>query len=398
MKPNFSDRIHQVPRSFIREILKVASSKDVISFAGGLPNPDLFPIDEIEEATSQVFKKYGSESLQYSNSEGHIGLRRHIADFYAQKGITVSTDQIIITTGSQQALDLLGKVFINESDGVIMEEPGYLGAIQAFSMYRPMFLPVPLSENGPDCTVLEKHLEQYRPKLMYTVPNFQNPSGLSYSAKNREKVANLLSKTETLLIEDNPYGELRFAGEAQPGFIHYLPNQTIMLGSFSKIVVPSFRLGWIVTPSEIIDKIIVAKQAADLHTNFFSQLVLNEYFNMFDNKEHVKKVSAAYGKQCNAMMNAIKKYFPASVQFTIPEGGMFLWVTLPKGCQSMELLELTSKRNVVFVPGDQFYTNKTGEINTLRLNFSCSGETAIDNGIKIMGECISQMLKDIAIR
>jgi 2-aminoadipate transaminase len=392
MSIQYADRIQNVPRSFIREILKVASKKDVISFAGGLPNPNLFPIKELQDATQQVFLKHGANSLQYSNSEGYIELRNYIAKQYTHKGINVSTNQIIITSGSQQALDLLGKIFINENDYVIMEEPGYLGAIQAFSMYRPNFISVPFLEDGIDCSILKRKLYEHTPKFIYTVPNFQNPSGLSYSAENRANVASLLDNVNTFIIEDNPYGELRFKGEVKPDFIKYLPNKTIMLGTFSKIVVPSFRLGWIVAPQDVIEKIIVAKQAADLHTNYFCQLVLSEYFSKYNNEIHIQKVSRAYGNQCNAMITAIEKYFPDTVKFTKPEGGMFLWATLPEGFSSMKLLEETTQKNVVFVPGNQFYTNRTGDVNTFRLNFSCSDEETIEKGIKIIGEAIQKLI------
>jgi 2-aminoadipate transaminase len=391
MKNSFSNRIHNVPRSFIREILKIASDKEVISFAGGLPNPKLFPIDDLMEATRNVYLHSGSEALQYSNSEGRLELREYISKQYQQKGIEVSPNQVLITNGSQQALDLLGKIFINETDTIILEEPGYLGAIQAFSMYSPQFLPVPLNNDGLNCEILAHQLKSNSPKLMYVVPNFQNPSGITYSDENRKAVAGILENTDTLLIEDNPYGELRFKGSPQPGFKTYLPDQTIMLGTFSKIVVPSFRIGWIVAPDDIMDKLIVAKQAADLHTNFFCQLVLCEYFKEFDNKAHIELVRKAYGKQCKAMIGAIEKYFPKNVAFTKPEGGMFLWATLPEGFSSMKLLEETSRQKVVFVPGNQFYTNRAGDVNTFRLNFSCSSEETINNGIRIIGEAIKKM-------
>jgi 2-aminoadipate transaminase len=394
MNISFANRVHGVPRSFIREILKVAGDKDVISFAGGLPYAPLFPVKEIEEATKRVLAKSGPQSLQYSDSEGYVPLREQIAMRYKEKlGIDTPVDQILITTGSQQALDLLGKIFINEGDEVIMEEPGYLGAIQAFSVYQPKFLSVPLHNEGMDIAGLAKTLQTHNPKLMYTVPNFQNPSGTCYSAANREQVSALLKGKDILLIEDDPYGELRFKGEPQPSFKTYLPDQTIMLGTFSKIVVPSFRIGWIVAPKFIMEKLVVMKQAADLHTNFFSQMILHAYFEMFDNKAHIRKVSEAYGKQRDAMVNAIKKYFPTDVQYTQPEGGMFLWTTLPEGISSAELLELAMKKKVVFVPGNQFYTNRTGDVNTLRLNFTCSNEETIDKGIQILGEAIKELIQ-----
>lgn len=394
MNITFANRVQGVPRSFIREILKIASNKDVISFAGGLPYAPLFPVKEIEEATKSVFAKSGPQSLQYSDSEGYAPLREQIATHYKEKlRIEIPVDQILITTGSQQALDLLGKIFINEGEEVIMEEPGYLGAIQAFSVYQPQFLPVPLHNEGMDIDALAKTLQIHSPKLMYMVPNFQNPSGTCYTAANREQVAALLKGKDVLLIEDDPYGELRFKDEPQPSFKTYLPDQTIMLGTFSKIVVPSFRIGWIVAPKFIMEKLVVMKQAADLHTNFFSQMILHAYFEMFDNKAHIRKVSEAYGKQCDAMVNAIKKYFPVGVQYTQPEGGMFLWVTLPENLSSAELLEMAMKKNVVFVPGNQFYTNRISDVNTFRLNFTCSDEETIDRGIKLLGDAIAELIQ-----
>lgn len=392
MNISFSNRIFNVPRSFIREILKIANNKEVISFAGGLPNPDLFPMEELSKATANVFKTYKSEALQYSNSEGSFELRQFIASMYKNKGIEVALDEILITSGSQQALDLLGKVFINEGDGVVIEEPGYLGAIQAFSMYRPNFIPVILNDDGLDCHILKSQLERNKPKLMYLVPNFQNPSGISYSEDTRNKVAQIMKQKDTFIIEDNPYGDLQFKGLKKTSFKSLLPDQTVLLGTFSKIVVPSFRLGWIVAPQNIMEKLVIAKQAADLHTNYFCQLVLCEYFKMFDNQQHIEKVSIAYGNQCNAMIAAIKKYFPDNIQYTKPEGGMFLWVTLPKGHSSAKLLEICSSEKVIFVPGDQFYTNLEGPANTLRLNFSCSSEETIEKGIKIMGEAMKKMI------
>jgi 2-aminoadipate transaminase len=392
MNTIFADRIHGVPRSFIRDILKIAADKNVISFAGGLPNPSLFPIEELTQATQDVFKNEGSIALQYSNSEGSIELRKTIAKRYKEKnGFDISTDQILITNGSQQALDLLGKILLNKNDELILEEPGYLGAIQAFSVFQPKFIPVPVSKEGIDCEILAKTLTDHHPKLMYIVPNFQNPSGICYTTQNREKAAKLLANSRVLLVEDDPYGELRFNGETQPGFKKFLPDQTIMLGTFSKTIVPSFRIGWVVAPMEIMEKLIVAKQAADLHTNFFCQKIIQRYFTSFDHEAHIRKVSKAYGCQRDTMVAAIKKYFPAEVTFTEPDGGMFLWVTLPEGTSSLELLQLTTKNNVVFVPGNQFYTNRTADVNTLRLNYSCTNEEMIDRGIQIMANCMKEL-------
>ena len=392
MNSIFSDRISDVPKSFIREILKVTVDHSVISFAGGLPNRDLFPVQELQAATNKVFELEGRDVLQYSNSEGYLGLRQFIADRYLQKqGLTVPVENILITNGSQQGLDLLAKTFLNEGDHVVIEEPGYLGAIQAFSLYRATFNPVTLHENGPDIDQITDVLAASSPKLMYTVPNFQNPSGVSYSDESRHAVADVLAGTSVLLIEDDPYGDLRFSGAAKKSFKWLLPDQTILLGSFSKTVVPSFRLGWVVAPDPIMQKLIVAKQASDLHTSYFVQRVIYQYLvdNAID--EHIAKILVAYGSQCRAMMRSCQEHFPQQVRFTKPEGGMFLWATLPGGISSMELFGLAIQDKVAFVPGNPFYINRD-HTSTMRLNFSCVDEQTIETGIRRLGAAIQLLL------
>jgi 2-aminoadipate transaminase len=389
----FSDRISDVPRSFIREILKVALDPEVISFAGGLPNRELFPAEELQKATSKVFRIHGRDIFQYSNSEGYLKLREYIADRYSQKmNHAISIENVLITSGSQQGLDLLGKILINDNDSVIIEEPGYLGAIQAFSMYRPTFLSVPVSEEGMDVQKLQAILSNEKPKLMYTVPNFQNPSGISYSEGNRLEVSELLRATKTILIEDDPYGELRFTGKKKPFFMDLLPEQTVLLGSFSKTIVPGFRLGWIIAPSFIMQKLIVAKQAADLHTSHFTQSIIYQYLQDNDVDQHIEKIRGAYGNQCRSMLESIGKHFPASVRYTRPEGGMFLWAELPHHLAALDLFDLAIKQNVVFVPGDPFYVNQT-RTRTMRLNFSCVNEETIDIGIRRLSDAIQSLLE-----
>ncbi len=389
----FSDRITDVPRSFIREILKVALDPSVISFAGGLPNRELFPAEEIKEATKKVFSIHGRDIFQYSNSEGYLKLREYIAERYRQKqGLDIPVENILITSGSQQGLDLLGKVLVNDGDSLIIEEPGYLGAIQAFSIYKPKFLPIPVSENGMDTGKLRAALSTEKPKLMYTVPNFQNPSGISYSQKNRIEVAETLRGTNTLLVEDNPYGELRFEGEDKPSFKELLPDTTVLLGSFSKTIVPGFRLGWIAAPKRIMEKLIIAKQAADLHTSHFTQAIIYQYLKDNDFDSHINKIRTAYGNQCRAMVRGIRKHFPDSVMYTKPEGGMFVWAELPQGAAALDLFEIAVKDKVIFVPGDPFYVNKT-RTRTMRLNFSCVDEKTIELGISRLGAAIRELLR-----
>jgi 2-aminoadipate transaminase len=387
----FSDRISDVPRSFIREILKFTIDESVISFAGGLPNRDLFPLKEIKAATNKILDTAGRDVLQYSTSEGYWDLRKWITERYKLKGIVVDPNNVLITTGSQQGIDLLGKTILNEGDNVVIEEPAYLGAIQAFSIYRSKFFPVPLTMEGVDTDTFEKAIAKDNIKLFYCVPNFQNPSGISYSERNRNTVASMLKNKSTILIEDNPYGDLRFLGEEKLSFYQLIPENTVLLGSFSKIVVPSFRIGWIVANSEIMEKLIVAKQASDLHTNYFGQRIIFQYLKDNNIDDHINIIRNAYRKQRDAMVMAIKEYFPKEVQYTQPEGGMFLWITLPEGLLAMEVFRRAIEQKVAFVPGNPFYVNKK-DINTMRLNFSSVDEKTIRIGIKRLAEVIKSVL------
>ncbi len=392
MDEMFSDRIKDVPKSFIREILKVSINPSIISFAGGLPNRELFPEKEIKDATAKVFESCGKSLLQYSNSEGLIELRQWIADRYKKrKNIDVSPENILITNGGQQGLDLLGKTLVNAGDGVIMEEPGYLGAIQSFSIYQPNFFPVTVHDTGMDLEQLNSlHLDK-SVKLMYTVPNFQNPSGITYDEANRKGIMACAEKNDFFVIEDDPYGELRFHGEDAPSFYSLNPEKTVMLGSFSKIVAPGLRLGWIVAPEALNQKLLVAKQASDLHTCNFTQSILHRFLCDYDLDEHIAKIRKAYGSQCRAMLNSIEKYFPDGVSNTRPEGGMFLWGRLPGQMSSMDLFNEAVKENVVFVPGDPFYTT-VKKRSDFRLNFSCVDEATAEEGIKRLAKAIEKMM------
>jgi 2-aminoadipate transaminase len=388
----FSDRVTDVPRSFIRKILKVALDPAIISFAGGLPNREYFPAEELEAATNKVFRVQGRDIFQYSNSEGYLKLREYISERYRQKSrLDIPVENILITSGSQQGLDLLGKILLNDGDGLIIEEPGYLGAIQAFSIYRPKFLPVPVSEDGIDTRKLQAIMSSEKPRLMYIVPNFQNPSGITYSEINRLAVSEILQGTNAVLIEDDPYGDLRFIGTRKQSFKQLLPDNTVLLGSFSKTIVPGFRIGWIVAPKNITDKLIIAKQASDLHTSHFTQSIIYQYLRDNDFEKHISMIRDVYGKQCQAMLRSIKKYFPSSVSYTKPEGGMFLWAELPQDTTSLDLFNLAIKDKVIFVPGDPFYTTKI-RTRTFRLNFSCVDEETIDIGIGRLGKAIRDLL------
>ncbi len=387
----FSDRISGVPRSFIREILKVAIDPSVISFAGGLPNRDLFPVEALKEATIKVFDSAGRDALQYTNSEGYIDLRAWIAERYrTQHGLDIPVDNILITTGSQQGLDLLGKTLINQGDHVVIEEPGYLGAIQAFSLYRPTWQPVTVADEGMDVDKFRAVMTSQKPKLVYTVPNFQNPGGITYSESCRLDMAAAIEGSTTLLIQDDPYGDLRFAGKPKSNFYQHLPNNTILLGTFSKIVAPALRIGWLVAPDAIMQKLIIAKQASDLHTDYLSQRIIHQYLLDNDVDDHIAEITRVYGRQRQAMVDAIEAHFPPDVRYTKPDGGMFLWVTLPEGLSSMALFDIAIGDKVAFVPGNPFYV-RPHDANTLRLNYSCVDEATIEIGIKRLAAAIDEL-------
>lgn len=393
MEIPFSDRMADVPKSFIREILKTTVRPEIISFAGGLPNRNLFPLEGIQQAATAVLDAYGAESLQYATSEGLASLRSWISQRYRnQQGLDIPASNIIITSGSQQGLDLIGKILINDGDPVGIEEPGYLGAIQAFSLYRPRYCPVALNWDGLDCSALRHSLAENRPKLFYSVPTFQNPSGISHSNSNRDSCAELFREYGSLLVEDNPYGEIRFSGDVLRSYADRIPEQTILLGSFSKIFVPGFRLGWIAAPDSLIDKLIVAKQAADLHTNYFSQRILMHYLENNAIDDHIARICEVYARQKNAMVEAISRFFPKSVQCSQPEGGMFLWAELPEGLNARALFDQAIEQNVAFVPADPFYTDGRSA-SSMRLNFSCVDEEQIRIGIEKLGKLIHAELK-----
>jgi len=392
MNYQFATRMSNTSKSFIREILKVTKDPAVISLAGGLPNPAYFPVQEVAQASARVLGgDEGAQVLQYSTTEGYLPLREYIADRYQRRyGLAVSPEEILITNGSQQGLDLIGKLFLDKGDPMVLERPGYLGAIQSFSLYEPTFLPVTLAEEGLDLAQLEQTLQQHKPKLFYTVPNFQNPSGITYSQTRRAAVAGLLKKYGVTLVEDDPYGELRFTGQDLPAINSYLENTGIMLGTFSKVVAPGMRLGWIYANKTVMEKLITAKQASDLHSNYLAQRILYQYLQDNDLDQHLVKIKQAYKQQANLMVSMIEAHFPPAVDYTQPEGGMFLWLSLPSEISSLELFEVAARLKVAFVPGLPFYIDGGGH-NTLRLNFSNANDEKIRLGMQRLAEAMQHV-------
>lgn len=385
----FANRILMTQPSFIREMLKTSENKNIISFAGGLPNPISFPMEQLQESMNRIMVNVGEKLFQYSSTEGLLSLRQWIATRYEKRfHIKVSPEDIIITTGSQQGLDLMGKVFLNKGDGVVIEKPGYLGAIQAFSLYEPQFIPVELENDGIHTDQLKEVFRSPKAskiKLLYTVPNFQNPSGVTYSKEKREAIYEILKGQNTVLIEDDPYGELRFEGDELPYIGAGRLKNSVLFGTFSKTVTPGMRVGFLCTQNEEIKKhIITAKQASDLHTNIFAQYLIHDYLTHNDYDKHISEIKELYRNQSNAMIQAIDKYFPKTIAYTKPQGGMFMWAELEQGKSALSYLNRAIKENVIFVPGDSFYSD-SNNVNTLRLNYTNSDIVNIEEGIKRLG-------------
>ncbi len=386
-----SEGIKATPPSFVRSILKAASDPGVISFAGGLPNPVSFPQEALLTSMERIVKTYGSHVFQYSITAGLPELRQYIADRYHRIfGLNLTIDNIIITTGSQQALDLIGKVLLDKGDGVIVEKPTYLAAIQAFSMQQPNFYPVALTEEGMNPEGLEAAL-QNPVKFVYMIPDFQNPTGLTYSARNRSRLLEILRDHEVVLIEDDPYGELRFEGERLPYIGAGKLPYSILLGTFSKTVTPGMRVGFLISENkELLQKISIAKEVGNLHTNIFAQYLIWDYLKNNDFDMHIAKIKELYRKQAHTMMESMDRYFPPTVKYTRPQGGMFLWVTLPEGASAMSLFPKALEKKVAFVPGDPFYTD-IRSANTMRLNYTNADSETIAEGIRRLGDLLREL-------
>ena len=379
---------------FTNSILAAAASPDIISFAGGLPNPVSFPIEEMEAATKKVLEDKGAIALQYSSTPGYPALREWVAKRYETMGVYgVKADDIIITNGSQQALAMVGAAMIDPGDEIIVEDPTYLVALQSFHMYSPKVLTVTMNSDGIDCDELEKTVKEHPDaKLIYLIPNFQNPTGLTYSKEVHDRAAQILKGTNLLVLEDNPYSELRFEGKSNESFGAALGDQCCMLGTFSKIVAPGMRIGWICCRNdELREKLLNYKATADLHTNIFCQMVLAQYLADNDIDKHIDKTKELYHQKAQYMMDCMRKYLPEGVEFTPTQGGMFLWATLPEGITAVELYRAALAKGVAICPGDPFYEYKRN-VRTFRINYSNSSNEVIEKGMRILGEVCRELM------
>ena len=391
----FSKRVPADGTDAVGAILKAAADPRIISFAGGLPAPELFPVEGMKEATDKVYAEHGQQALQYGAAKGVTELRELILKRVKEKeNVDAKLENVMVTTGSEQAIDLVGKAFVNPGDTVLVEEPTYLCALDVFRSYGANFVSVPMDDDGMKMDALEEALKAHpETALVYTVPNFQNPTGRTMPAERRKKFAELAAKYDVPVLEDNPYGDIRFAGEHVPSvksFDH--AGKVFYMSTFSKILAPGFRLGWLVADPKVIEKLTVLKQSADLHTDNLVQYVVTEFFKENDVDAHVKEISDLYGKRKQLMIDGIKKYFPKDVKYTDPEGGMFLWVEVSGVTDTVELFKQCLEHNVAFVPGDPFFAGKP-QPGTFRLNYSNMQEDQIEVGLKRLGEALSQALE-----
>lgn len=397
MKTRFASRMNVMKPSSIRELLKMTERADVISFAGGLPAPELFPVDDIRIAAERVLADCGAKAFQYGVTDGIASLREQIAFEMKSRGVSCTKDDVLITTGSQQGLDLIGKVFLDAQDVILTENPTYLAAIQAFQCFQANFNPVPTDANGIIPDAVDELAAVGKIAFLYVIPNFQNPTGRTLNLERRKRLAEIAARRNLVIIEDDPYGRLRYRGNHLPPIKAFdEANRVVYLSTFSKTVAPGFRTGWAVAPKDIRDKLIIAKQAADLHTSSFDQLVLERYLRDFDNERHVERVRAAYGERYTVMDEALERCMPKGFSWTRPEGGMFLWVSGPHTLDTYSIFERAIENKVAFVPGADFFPGGGGH-NNMRLNFSNAAPAAIKEGIARLAEICAEALTGEAI-
>jgi len=397
----YAMRTQRMKSSAIRELLKLVEQPDIISFGGGLPAPDIFPIKEFEEACMRVLENNGAIALQYGTTEGILSLREMIARHSEKYGLHITPDNVLITSGSQQALDLIGKILINRGDHVLVESPTYLGALQAWNAYGAEYITVRSDDNGMVTDELEAALRS-GPKFMYVLPNFQNPTGTTIPYERRKRLVELADRYGVPIIEDDPYGQLRFEGDHIPPVSvidsEFRSNEScysgnvIYLSTFSKILAPGIRLAWVIAPVEVIHKLVQAKQGADLNTSTFNQLVAYEVGHGGFLDKHVMQIRKVYHERRDVMLESLGKYMPQGVKWTHPLGGLFLWASLPEGLNSTQILEDAIKQKVAYVPGDSFHPNGGG-LNTMRLNFSYSKPEIIREGMARLGEVFRKWVK-----
>ena len=387
----YSKRVPADGTDAVGAILQAAADPKIISFAGGLPAPELFPVKEMKATVDKVFEEHGQEAMQYGAAKGVTALREVIQQHVKEKeNVDSELDNVLVTTGSEQALDLVGKAFVDPGDTVLVEQPTYLCALDVFRSYGANFASVEMDEDGMKMDALEEALKANpNTKLIYTVPNFQNPTGRTMTEERRKQLAELAEKYDVYVLEDNPYGEIRFAGQHVPAVKSFdKSGHVLYMSTFSKTLAPGFRLGWLVADEDVVNKLTVLKQSADLHTDNLAQFAVAQFFTDNDVDAHVKEISDLYGKRKDLMLEGIKKYFPEGVKYTNPEGGMFLWVEVPGVDDTVELFKECLEHDVAFVPGDPFFADGV-QPGAFRLNYSNMKEDQIEVGLKRLGAALT---------
>ena len=395
MQYNFSDKIKELKPSAIREIFKSLSDPTIISFAAGNPSPESFPVAELAEISADIFANSSTAALQYSITEGYPPFREAIAKRQREKfGIGTDDDSVMIVSGGQQGMELSCKVFCNEGDEVICENPSFIGSLNSFRSLGAAPIGVELDEDGMNIEALEEALRTHpKAKLMYVIPTFQNPSGRTTSYEKRVAIYELARKYDIMIVEDNPYGELRFAGEDVPTIKSMdTDGRVIYCSSFSKILSAGMRIGFVVANNTVIQKLAVAKQGEDVHTNIFFQMLAHRYMTEYDLDAHIAKINRIYGRKCALMVDALEKYMPKEVKYTKPEGGLFIWCTLPDHVDAPAFIKEAIARKVAVVPGTAFNCDTEAPSQSFRLNYSMPTDEQIDEGIRILGQLARDMI------
>lgn len=387
-----AERTKHMGSSAIREILKVLSRPGIVSLAGGMPAPEAFPMDQMNGLCELVLQKHGTAALQYGTTEGFFPLKEALAEYLQENRIETQPENINITTGSQGVLDALGKILITPGDAVAVEAPTYLGALQAFNPYGPRYVQMETDEAGLIPESMERVIKEHRPKLVYLVPTFQNPTGRTIPLERREQIAEIARTTDTLVIEDDPYGQLRYRGEFVTPIAAMAPEHVVYCGSFSKVFAPGLRVGFYIAPKLVEEWLIRAKQGVDLHTSSFSQALAAEFISGGYMKAHLPNIIALYRPKQEAMLTAMDDFFPQGFSWSKPEGGMFIWAEGPQGMDALKLYDEAINKQVAFVPGRYFYTEEGAGSNTLRLNFTMADEKTIRAAIERLADAMKKFV------
>lgn len=395
---HFSERAKEMRASDVRELLKLLQAPEMISFAGGLPNPETFPVDIIRDIVIDVLKR-GGNALQYGITEGYMPLRDSLAERMRSKGMDVSTENVATVSGSQQVIDLMGKVFVDPGDAIVVSAPTYLTALTGWALYNPVFELVPIDDHNMRMDLLEEKLElmrreSRRPKIVYALPNFQNPAGVTMPEKSRRRLIDMASEYDLVVLEDDPYGELRYVGEDIPPIKSFDDEgRVVYMSTFSKILAPGLRVGWMVAHPDILRKLIIAKQSSDVCTNVLGQAIAHEYIAQGYIDPQIDRIRAIYGRKLGVMVDGMKRFMPDSLRWVPPEGGMFLWATLPDGVSSSQLLEEAIEKQVAFVSGRAFFPNPDDGDGAMRLNFTYPSDEMIEEGIRRLGDVFDKSMR-----